>query len=154
MRPNPENDALLPEHIDECIDRILEYTGGDRAAFDASRMTQDAVIRNLQVLAESTQRLSPTLKAVEQGVPWRSIAAFRNVLTQRIPACEPRYRVASRRRGPAGIGRRHQEDAAPSPQAGWRSLNAADPVATVFHWTHRINEGANFHRTIQGTNLP
>lgn len=81
MRPNPENDELRLEHIDECIDRILEYTGGGRTAFDASRKTQDAVIRNLQVLAESTQRLSPTLKDTEQSVPWRSIAAFRNVLT-------------------------------------------------------------------------
>ena len=81
MRPNSENDELLLEHIDECIDRILEYTGEDRAAFDASRKTQDAVVRNLQVLAESTQRLSSTLKATEQDVPWRSIAAFRNVLT-------------------------------------------------------------------------
>ena len=80
MRPNPETDELLLEHIEESIDRIVEYTKGNRATFDASRMTQDAVIRNLQVLAESTQRLSSDLKADEQAVPWRSIAAFRNVL--------------------------------------------------------------------------
>jgi uncharacterized protein with HEPN domain len=42
--------------------------------------TQDAVLRNLQVLAESTQRLSNGLKARHSEVPWRTIAAFRNVL--------------------------------------------------------------------------
>lgn len=43
-------------------------------------MVQDAVVRNLQTLAESTQRLSASLKATEPDVPWDSIAGFRNVL--------------------------------------------------------------------------
>ena len=41
MRPNPEADEFLLEHIEESIDRIVEYTKGNRATFDASRMTQD-----------------------------------------------------------------------------------------------------------------
>ena len=45
----------------ECLDRIHEYTGGDRARFEGSRLIQDAVIRNLQTLAESSQRLSPEI---------------------------------------------------------------------------------------------
>ena len=73
-------DRVLLEHIGECIDRILEYTGGERATFHASRMVQDAVVRNLQTLAESTQRLSAALKDTEQDVPWRAISGFRNVL--------------------------------------------------------------------------
>lgn len=44
MKPHPRNDELLLEHIDECIERIVEFTGGDRATCDASRMVQDAVI--------------------------------------------------------------------------------------------------------------
>ena len=41
---------------------------------------QDAVLRNLRVLAESSQRLSSDLKAAWPQVEWIRIAAFRNVL--------------------------------------------------------------------------
>ena len=37
-------------------------------------------MRNLQTLAESTQRLSGPLKATEPAVPWNAISGFRNVL--------------------------------------------------------------------------
>ncbi len=47
----------------DCMERILEYTGAERARFDGSRQVQDAVIRNLQTLAESSQRLSTEIKA-------------------------------------------------------------------------------------------
>ncbi|MEO8545080.1 MAG: HepT-like ribonuclease domain-containing protein [Burkholderiaceae bacterium] len=53
---------LLP-HMQECLERV-----------------QDAVIRNLQILAESSQRLSSEIKASEPHVPWRDLAGFRNVI--------------------------------------------------------------------------
>ena len=80
MMPGTETDRVLLEHMNECIDRIREYTGDERATFYGSHLVQDAVVRNLQTLAESTQRLSETLKETEPGVPWRAIAGFRNVL--------------------------------------------------------------------------
>ena len=81
MKPDTQSDRVLLEHVRECIARIRVYTGGERATFYDSKMVQDAVVRNLQTLAESTQRLSEALKNTEQGVPWRAIAGFRNVLT-------------------------------------------------------------------------
>ena len=42
--------------------------------------TQDAVLRNLQTLAESTQHLSPALKTSHREIEWEKIAGFRNVL--------------------------------------------------------------------------
>ena len=45
-----------------------------------SHTIQDAVLRNLQVIAESTQRLSEEIKATQPEIEWRRIAAFRNVL--------------------------------------------------------------------------
>ena len=74
------SDQVLLAHIRECIKRIQEYTGGKRETFYSSHLVQDAVVRNLQTLAESTQKLSAGLKASEPGIPWRSIAGFRNVL--------------------------------------------------------------------------
>lgn len=64
----------------ECIERIREYTAGDRSRFEASRLIQDAVIRNLQTLTESSQRLSADIKATEPQVPWHELSGFRNVI--------------------------------------------------------------------------
>lgn len=64
----------------DCLDRIVEYTHAERARFDASRLVQDAVIRNLQTLAESSQRLSSEIKSTEPQIPWRELAGFRNVI--------------------------------------------------------------------------
>ena len=46
----------------------------------SSSQTQDAVLRNLHTLSESTQHLSDPLKERYPQVPWRSISAFRNVV--------------------------------------------------------------------------
>jgi len=43
-------------------------------------MVQDAIVRNLQTLAESTQRLSDKAKQRKPEVDWRAIAGFRNVV--------------------------------------------------------------------------
>ncbi len=80
MKPSLEADRVYIAHMLECIGRISEYTGDDEAHFRASRLIQDAVVRNLQTLAESSQRLTEQTKASEPAVPWRSIAGFRNIL--------------------------------------------------------------------------
>ena len=78
MNPGPEADRVLLAHMRDCLDRIVEYTHAERARFDASRLVQDAVIRNLQTLAESSQRLSSEIKSTEPQIPWRELAGFRN----------------------------------------------------------------------------
>lgn len=80
MNPGPEADRVLLAHMRDCMDRIREYTDSDRARFDKSRLVQDAVIRNLQTLAESSQRLSGEIKGTEPQIPWRELAGFRNVI--------------------------------------------------------------------------
>jgi uncharacterized protein with HEPN domain len=67
-------------HILECVARIEEDVRDGSGAFDASHTIQDAVIRNLQVMAESTQRLSDELKAAHPEIQWAGIAGFRNLL--------------------------------------------------------------------------
>ena len=80
MSPGPDTDRVLLVHMRDCLDRILEYTNAERSRFDASRLVQDAVIRNLQTLAESSQRLSTEIKGTEPQIPWRELAGFRNVI--------------------------------------------------------------------------
>ena len=45
----------------ERVALIAQYTANDRTRFDGSRMVKDAVVRKLQTLTESNQRLSSTL---------------------------------------------------------------------------------------------
>ena len=76
-----KDDRLYLIHISECIERIESYIAGrDKQQFLDSTLIQDAVIRNLQVLAESTQRLSDDAKESQSRVDWFKIAGFRNVL--------------------------------------------------------------------------
>jgi len=76
-----KDDRLYLIHIAECIDRIAAYTQGmAKDAFLASSLVQDAVIGNLQTLAESTQRLSTRAKESQPGIEWYKIAGFRNAL--------------------------------------------------------------------------
>ena len=50
-----KDDKLYLVHIQECIDRVESYVGAEgKTAFMASTLIQDAVLRNLQVMAEST----------------------------------------------------------------------------------------------------
>jgi uncharacterized protein with HEPN domain len=75
-----KDDTVYLRHIRECIRRIADDIAGGREGFVESHTLQDAVLRNLQVMAESAQRLSETAKAKRPDVEWRKIAAFRNIL--------------------------------------------------------------------------
>lgn len=75
-----KDDSVYLYHILECIRRIAEDVKAGRQRFMESHTLQDAVLRNLQVMAESTQQLSATTKEKRPEVEWRKIAAFRNIL--------------------------------------------------------------------------
>ena len=75
-----KDDAVYLRHILECIRRIEENTSAGHDQFMASHTLQDAVLRNLQTMAESARRLSESLKAARPEVEWLRVAAFRNVL--------------------------------------------------------------------------
>jgi uncharacterized protein with HEPN domain len=75
-----KDDRLYLIHIRECIERMESYIRGkSKQDFIDSELLQDAIVRNLQVMAESTQRLSDKTKE-ERGIDWFKIAGFRNVL--------------------------------------------------------------------------
>ncbi len=75
-----KDDRIYLIHITECIERIEEYTQGGRAAFAQSRMAQDAIIRNFEIIGEAVKRISPANKQRYSAVPWRQVAGFRDVL--------------------------------------------------------------------------
>ena len=52
------DDRLYIHHVIDCVRRIERYCQNGEEAFRESELVQDAVLRNLQTLAESTQRIS------------------------------------------------------------------------------------------------
>ena len=75
-----KDDRVYLEHIRDCLARIAAYIVDGQARFLADTLVQDAVLRNLQTLAESTQRLSEERKVAHASIDWRAIGGFRNVL--------------------------------------------------------------------------
>jgi uncharacterized protein with HEPN domain len=74
-----KSDLPLLGHIADSIAAIESYTAAGRDAFLADRLTQDAVIRNFEIIGEAASRLSAAIRN-RPGVPWRKIIAFRNRL--------------------------------------------------------------------------
>jgi uncharacterized protein with HEPN domain len=74
-----KDNSVYIEHMLDCIHRINEYVES-KEQFYSSTLVQDAVIRNLQTMAESSQRLSESIKREYDDVPWNNIAGFRNIL--------------------------------------------------------------------------
>jgi uncharacterized protein with HEPN domain len=77
---NPDRDRVYLQHILQCIEKINEYTRDGKESFINNSLIQDAVLRWLQTMAESTQRLSDELKANASDVDWRALSGFRNIL--------------------------------------------------------------------------
>jgi uncharacterized protein with HEPN domain len=71
-------------HLIEAIERIASYTTGmDEAAFRASPMTQDAVIRNLEVVGEASRNIlreAPNFTARHPDLPLVAAYEMRNAL--------------------------------------------------------------------------
>ena len=67
-------------HISDAISRIARYVAVGHDRFTTETHWQDAVIRQLEIVGEATQRLSPGLRDRHHEVPCRRIADLRDVL--------------------------------------------------------------------------
>ncbi len=77
MKKDPQ--AYLA-HIRDAIHVIREYTTEGEDAFFQDRKTQDAVIRNLEIIGEAVKSLPPDIKSRHESVPWKNIAGMRDRL--------------------------------------------------------------------------
>ena len=64
----------------ERIDRINGYTAEGKQAFFDDPRTQDAVIRNFEVIGEAAKRVPEDFRQNHPSVPWRELAGFRDIL--------------------------------------------------------------------------
>ena len=69
-------------HILEAIERIEEYVSDmDEMAFLGSKLVQDAVCRNIEVIGEASNnimRAAPAFAAQHDHIPWQVMYAMRN----------------------------------------------------------------------------
>lgn len=67
-------------HAIAAIDAIQSYTVDGREAFFADGKTQDAVIRNIEIIGQAVKGISDETRALVPDVPWRQIAGMRDKL--------------------------------------------------------------------------
>jgi uncharacterized protein with HEPN domain len=72
--------ALLLDMLLAAKDARGFVVGMDEAAFLASRLHQNAVIRSLEVIGEAAGRVSPAFRVGQRAIPWRDITALRHRL--------------------------------------------------------------------------
>ena len=76
-----KDDKIYIEHILQSIDRIEAYLSGkDHQSFSDDFMTQDAVVRQLEIIGEATKRISKELRNRNPQVPWSDMAGMRDIL--------------------------------------------------------------------------
>jgi uncharacterized protein with HEPN domain len=73
----------------ECIGRIESYVAKGKDSFFREPLIQDAVIRNFEVIGEAAKRIPDTYRLANPSIPWRSLAAFRDVLIHQYEGVNP-----------------------------------------------------------------
>ena len=77
----PRNWLQQLDDIQQAIGKIKTYVAGlDFEAFVADGKTQDAVIRNIEIIGEAARTLPDEVKQQAPEIEWRKITALRNLL--------------------------------------------------------------------------
>lgn len=70
---------VLVADIIEAIEKIERYVAGmNRDGFLWDEKTIDAVVRNLEIIGEASNRLPPSFQAQHPEIEWRRIVGLRN----------------------------------------------------------------------------
>lgn len=84
MSNNPtrsKDPTIYIKHIFECIQWIKEYAKVGRVEFLKDKKTQDAIIRNLEVIGQAVKDFGTDLLTHQYpAIPWQQIAGTRNIL--------------------------------------------------------------------------
>ncbi len=77
----PRDYHLYLDDIIEAASRIREFTEGmSFEDFAGDRKTQDAVIRNLEIIGEAARAIPDDIKLQADTIEWRKITGLRNLL--------------------------------------------------------------------------
>ena len=74
-------DRYYIEDLHAAIARIERYTANlSREQLEADEKTQDAVIRNLEVIGEAAKNVSASTRREHSNIPWKDLAGVRDKL--------------------------------------------------------------------------
>jgi uncharacterized protein with HEPN domain len=77
----PRDFRLYLDDILEAIQQIRIYLADQgEETFTADRKTQDAVIRNLEIIGEAAGNLPEQFQTIAPEIDWRKIKGLRNIL--------------------------------------------------------------------------
>ena len=75
------SDVDLIDDILLCMNKIQQYILGlSYEEFESDFKTQDAIIRNLEIVGEASRKLSEDIKQKCHNIPWKAISGTRNRL--------------------------------------------------------------------------
>lgn len=75
------NDSVYLQHIFDSICQIEEYIQGmDYEDFYGTKLVQDGVIRQLEIIGEATKKLSSDLRDKYSHIPWQDIAGMGEII--------------------------------------------------------------------------
>jgi len=72
------DERLYLTDIRDAIQKVLDYTAGGRDAFLSDPKTQDAVVRNIEIMGEAVKSVSDATRMAHPEIPWRDISDMRN----------------------------------------------------------------------------
>ena len=75
-----KDDRVYFLHIRDAIARVLSYTAEGKEAFFSDPKTQDAVVRNLEIIGQAVKNLSAAVRTAHPGVQWKAVAGLRDKL--------------------------------------------------------------------------
>ncbi len=76
-----KDDGVYLKHIADSISKIETYTAGFTCEnFMDDGLTQDGVVRQLEIIGEAAKRISDKTKMKYPDVPWRKITGMRDKL--------------------------------------------------------------------------
>lgn len=77
----PRSHLHFLDDIGEACGNILSYTKGmSYQEFASDRRTQDAVIRNFEIIGEAVKNIPDDLKNRHPSVAWKQVAGLRDIL--------------------------------------------------------------------------
>lgn len=74
------DEKLYLQHIVESYEYIKEYTASGKEAFLNSHLLQNATVKVLANITESTSHLSEETRLTYKDISWAMIKSFRNIL--------------------------------------------------------------------------
>lgn len=80
MKKSDLTDSHFLRHITDAIRKLERHREKGETYFLSDEDTQDAVVRNFEIIGEAANNLTDVFKAKYPAIGWRQIYTFRNLL--------------------------------------------------------------------------